>query len=119
MWARAGFAQVIGTISRIVTYDGNSQHHLGVRVLDCAVLGAADVKKIPAQSNHMALLPLHTHPCCGEKLWREMGKEAKATAWELLKVVEGPSPHLLQAQSTSHTTAKAARCSLQPQVLKS
>lgn len=82
--------------------------------MDCAVLGAAYMKKMPAQSNHMALLPSHTHPCCGLKLWREMGKVAKATAWELLQVVEGASPHLLQAQSTSHTPAKVARCSLPP-----
>lgn len=43
MWAGTGFAQVIWSVttSRIVTYDGNSQHHLGVRVLDCAVLCAA------------------------------------------------------------------------------
>lgn len=67
------------------------------------------MKKTPAQSNRTALLPSHT-----PLLWREMGKVAKATAWELLQVVEEPSPHLLQAQSTSHTTAKAARCSLPP-----
>lgn len=42
------------------------------------------------------------------------GEGGEATTWELLQVLEGPSPRLLQAQSASRTTAKAARCSLPP-----
>lgn len=35
-------------------------------------------------------------------------------SWQLLQVVEGPSTRLLQAQSTSRSTAKAAHCSVPP-----
>lgn len=68
----------------------------------CLPRAPVTVPALPAP----AASPAHTGKAPGEG--------GEATTWELLQVLEGPSPRFLQAQSASRTTAKAARCSFPP-----